>query len=163
MYISYLGREVATIYNMPMSGYNGTYLPSKEVLNLTVITANRYQECLWPLLKKHGFKSQITFRSNHGGDETLTLWTKIQKKYKKAASDSKNNFPNSNCSVDYGKVGTKNFCLLAANPKNDNVENLIQIKGTPIYYTVQNNALSNPKKIKPIKGIKGFKMVRMNS
>jgi hypothetical protein len=151
---SYLGHNVATIHSMPMGG-NGYKISDKQIKDLkdlinsqphkylTVITADFYQsEQISPMLKKNGFKSQVTFRSQHGGRETLTLWTKIQKNKKDTAADTKTVFPNYNCSVSYAGVSVKNFSLILKDLKDNksSIAGLKRIKNTPICYVVKSHA-----------------------
>ena len=93
-------------------------------------------------MEKNGFKSQVTFRSQHGGREDLTLWTKIQKNKKDTAVETKINYPNYNCSVSYAGASGKNFSLILKDLKDDtsSIAGLKRIKGTPICYVVKNYA-----------------------
>ena len=148
MIVTNLGYNVGTIYNMPFT--EQYYPPTKEQMDkfedklkdlpfkyVTAITADKYQNKIRGILEKNGFKSIIKFNSSHDcKDETLTLWLKKQNKSKK--HDIGIDFPTSNCSVDYGKVGTKRFTFLASNLKNIKKlnKNFERIGKTPIFFAV---------------------------
>lgn len=126
---------------------------------LTAITANSFQELPRQVLTKNGFKQVITFKSSHGGDQTLTLWYKTRKE-KIPTSKTEIYLPTYNCTIDYGDIGSNKIFIIAADNLKDKQKykpNFIRIPKTPIWYSVKDIHIVEGKstgKWKPIKPVK---------
>lgn len=142
------GQGQKTLFDKNLSKYNRKHL--------ITFTANQYQKGSWDLLKKAGFKQITTFRSAHGGKETLTFWLKNNQK---AASMQKmpiDEFP-LNCSITPKILSAPNYygytpqCAIKIGRKP---KGFVQVGTTPIFVDFRNKSLKkdlekqNPKKEK---------------
>ena len=166
-HLYHIGQNVAAISALEYEndGYNtGVEKLAKEAKykHLIAISVNMSQMSAARSLKKSGFKEHVTFYSSHGKHETLTFWVKTNKKFKDLSKDNLS-YPASNCSTCYKDSGayTTRFMVAARkDKKNDLPDSFMNVKGTPIYFSVaKTNTVPETKlKFPPIpKAVKGKK------
>jgi hypothetical protein len=144
-FFRHFGQNVCVIQYMPQrySFYSSTNTKYEEfeteIKNLKykyllAVTANFYQKDSRETLQKQGFKEIITFLSTHGGQETLTLWVKIQESENKEPEPITT--PSSNCTVHYSRQSGRFRLTLNKTGVSLKLRGWKNVDNTPIWYSV---------------------------
>src|SRR5579864_5688696 len=103
--LSIIAKNVGYIHELPSGGYGNMDLfrkqASAQLKYLFAITANNYQTGAGKILRSYGFRPHVTFFSNHGRHENLTLWYKVDENIKDSDAIPNKHFYLYNCSVGF--------------------------------------------------------------
>ncbi len=180
--LRHVGNNVGVIYGMPFGKKDGTaynsaskeqlaeleqLLKTKGFQHNMAITNNYNQPAAAEVIHKNKYRPVLTFVSNHGEPETLTVWLKSSKKKVKLNKEAPA-LPGGNCSVTYDKTNTLHRCAIAFKNPANRAETLKggfrRIPNTPIYFHVRDEYIKKGNKfakyiaakLKPVDKLQAF-------
>lgn len=153
MQISHIGKDVWVISQLPWGNCGNIYYSADSLIDfikannkryLIAFTANQGQQGARQILHKQKFQKAVTFKSQHGGRETLTLWLKISETAKDNSDAAAiTTALGSNCSISANPSYKKNctittkkiigFKKLAKTPLYVRIVNRNLVKGTKLF------------------------------
>lgn len=161
-----LGLNVCLVYGLPYSyrppneGYNLTKetieafkkeICSQKFKYLIALTANIIQFSFRDSLKEIGFRDVVTFKSSHGGGETVTLWTKTNENFDAELEKIPFDDYPYNCSVAFNDHDSYKNCKIIVEPKERwaglKEDKWKRIKNSPILFKILDANLAEYKEI----------------